>query len=91
MLFKKKIPKKFKKFSQTFRELNSLSKNLNINILKLLIHHVYKQKVSGLVFGIKNKIELEKIFDSMSNMPRFKNLKYKLVRVHKSLVDPRKW
>lgn len=91
MLFKKKIPKKFKKFSQTFRELNSLSKNLNINILKLLIHHVYKQKVSGLVFGIKNKIELEKIFDSMSSMPRFKNLKYKLVRVHKSLVDPRKW
>ncbi len=91
LLFKKKIPKKFKKFSKTFKELNRLSKDLDINILQLLIQHVYKQKVNGLVFGIKNKKELEKIFDSMAIMPKFKNLKCNFDPVQNSLIDPRKW
>ena len=91
LLFKKKIPKKFEKISKTFKELNRLSKDLDINILQLLIQHVYKQKVNGLVFGIKNKKELEKIFDSMAVMPKFKNLKFNFDRVQNSLIDPRKW
>ena len=91
LLFKKKIPKKFEKFSKTFKEINRLSKDLDINILQLLIQHVYKQKVNGLVFGIKNKKELEKIFDSMAVMPKFKNLKFNFDRVQNSLIDPRKW
>ena len=91
LLFKKKIPKKFEKISKTFKDLNRLSKDLDINILQLLIQHVYKQKVNGLVFGIKNKKELEKIFDSMAVMPKFKNLKFNFDRVQNSLIDPRKW
>ena len=91
LLFKKKIPKKFEKISKTFKELNRLSKDLDINILQLLIQHVYKQKVNGLVFGIKNKKELEKIFDSMAVMPKFKNPKFNFDRVQNSLIDPRKW
>lgn len=91
MLLKKKIPKKFRKFSKTFKELNRLSKDLDTNIFQLLIHHVYKQKVNGLVFGIKNKKELEKIFHLMTNMPRFKNPGYNFERIQNSLIDPRKW
>ena len=91
LLFKKKIPKKFEKISKTFKELNRLSKDLDINILQILIQHVYKQKVNGLVFGIKNKKELEKIFDLMAVMHKFKNLKFNFDRVQNSLIDPRKW
>ena len=91
MLLKKKIPKKFRKFSKTFKELNRLSKDLDTNIFQLLIDHVYKQKVNGLVFGIKNKKELEKIFHLMTNMPRFKNPGYNFERIQNSLIDPRKW
>jgi len=91
LLLKKKIPKKFEKISKTFKDLNRLSKDLDINILQLLIQHVYKQKVNGLVFGIKNKKELEKIFDSMAVMPKFKNPKFNFDRVQNSLIDPRKW
>ena len=60
-------------------------------MLDLLIHHVYKYKVHGMVFGIKNKNEIFKIFDSIKKIKKIKKLEYDFSNSNLSLIDPRKW
>ena len=62
LLLNKKIPKKFKKHNQILNQIREFGKKNNLSMLDLLIHHVYKYKMHGMVFGIKNKNEIFKIF-----------------------------
>ena len=64
---KKKIPSKFKKFSAILKKVKEISKKHNINVLQLLIHHIYKQKVNGIVIGVKCISELKEIIHTIDN------------------------
>ena len=90
-LLKKKIPSKFKKFSAILKKVKEISKKHNINVLQLLIHHIYKQKVNGIVIGVKCISELKEIIHTIDNTKKLKKLNYQIKNVGQSIVDPRKW
>ncbi len=91
ILLQNKLPSKFKKFSVVFEKVKNFCKKNKIKILDLLISHIYKKNVGGIVFGINNKKEIADILNSIKRIKRSKESKFMMNNINSSLIDPRKW
>lgn len=91
LLLYKKIPKKFKNHFHNINQIKIFSKRNNLSVLDLLIYHVYKYEMHGMVFGVKNKSEIAEIFNSIKKIKKIKKLEYNYSNSNLSLIDPRRW